>query len=48
MTYADKKSIPYVLMIGSREIETGIYSLKNMNSGDQKEVSIDQLLNELS
>jgi len=48
MTYADKKSIPYVLMIGSREIETGIYSLKNMNSGDQKEVSIDQLLDELS
>jgi len=35
-------------MIGSREIETGIYSLKNMNSGDQKEVSIDQLLDELS
>ncbi len=48
MTYADKKSIPYVLMIGSREMETGIYSLKNMNSGDQKEVSIDQLLDELS
>lgn len=48
MTYADKKSIPYVLMIGSREIETGTYSLKNMNSGDQKEVSIDQLLDELS
>lgn len=48
MTYADKKSIPYVLMIGSREMETGIYSLKNMTSGEQKEVSIDQLLNELS
>jgi len=47
MTYADKKSIPYVLMIGSREMETGIYSLKNMTSGEQKEVSIDQLLNEL-
>lgn len=48
MTYADKKQIPFVLMIGSREIETGIYSLKNMTTGEQKEVTIEQLFNELS
>ncbi|MBO3697982.1 histidine--tRNA ligase [Roseivirga sp. E12] len=48
MTYADKKQIPYVLMIGSREIETGIYTLKNMASGEQSEVSLDQLLEKLS
>ena len=48
MTYADKKSIPYVLMIGSREIENGIYSLKNMSSGEQKEVNLGQLISELA
>ncbi len=48
MTYADKKSIPYVLMIGSREIETEIYSLKNMTSGEQKDVSLEQLISELT
>lgn len=48
MTYADKKSIPYVLMIGSREIESGIYSLKNMSSGEQKEVNLGQLISELA
>lgn len=48
MTYADKKQIPFVLMIGSREIETGIYSLKNMTTGEQKDVTIEQLLSELS
>lgn len=48
MTYADKKQIPFVLMIGSREIETGIYSLKNMTTGEQKEVTIEQLFSELS
>ncbi|OEK00355.1 histidine--tRNA ligase [Roseivirga sp. 4D4] len=48
MTYADRKQIPYVLMIGSREIETGIYTLKNMSTGDQKEVNLDQLIAALS
>ncbi len=48
MGYADKKQIPYVLMIGSREIETGIYTLKNMASGDHEEVNTDQLIEKLS
>lgn len=48
MTYADRKQIPFVLMIGSREIETGVYTLKNMATGDQKEIALDQLIIELS
>ncbi len=48
MTYADRKQIPYVLMIGSREIETSIYTLKNMATGEQKEVDLNQLIDALS
>lgn len=48
MAYANKKQIPYVLMVGSREIETGIYTLKNMDNGDHTELNIEELLKKLS
>ncbi|HLO43482.1 MAG TPA: histidine--tRNA ligase [Leadbetterella sp.] len=41
--YADKKKIPYVLILGSDEIVKGIYLLKNMKTGEQKEFTINQL-----
>jgi histidyl-tRNA synthetase len=41
--YADKKKIPYVLILGSDEIEKGIYLLKNMKTGEQKNFTINQL-----
>ena len=46
--YADKKGIPYSLMIGSREIETGRYVMKHMASGQQEELSIAELIERLS
>lgn len=48
MTYADKKRIPWVLMIGSREIETGIYTLRDMTNGGQAELNLEQLITELA
>ncbi len=48
MTYADKKEIPFVLMIGSREIETGNYTLKNMSTGEQKELTLAEIIAELT
>ena len=47
MTYANKKNIPFVLMIGSREIATGTYTLKNMASGEQEELELKDLLSRL-
>jgi histidyl-tRNA synthetase len=35
MSYADKKNIPYVIMVGSEEIESGIYTVKDMKEGEQ-------------
>lgn len=42
--YADKKNIPYTLMIGKEEVETGIFKLKNMQSGEQQGLSLDEVV----
>lgn len=42
--YADRKRIPYVLIIGSEEIQTGTYSLKNMHSGEQQKLDLASIL----
>ncbi|SUJ09795.1 Histidine--tRNA ligase [Sphingobacterium spiritivorum] len=39
MSYADDKRIPYVLLVGEEEVNTGQLSLKNMNSGEQQKLS---------
>jgi histidyl-tRNA synthetase len=41
--YAEKRSIPFVVIIGDEEMKTGLYKLKNLTSGEQSEVSSDQL-----
>ena len=35
MSYADKLSIPYVVLIGEDEINAGVIAVKNMQSGEQ-------------
>lgn len=35
-SYADKNNIPYTLIIGESEAESGLYALKNMQSGEQQ------------
>lgn len=47
MGYADDKKIPYVVIVGSEEIESGLLSLKDMNSGEQVKLSIDDIINKL-
>lgn len=42
--YADKLNIPYVAIIGEEEEKNGTVSLKNMESGNQEEISIDKML----
>lgn len=37
--YAEKKSIPNIVIIGSKEIEAGTAVIKNLSSGIQKEVA---------
>ena len=47
MGYADKRGIPYVILAGENEIKTKTYTLKNMKTGEQKTLDIDQLVSEL-
>jgi histidyl-tRNA synthetase len=44
MGYADDKKIPYVALIGSEEMKTGEITIKNMTSGEQSKVTMDELL----
>ena len=44
MGYADSKKIPFVAIVGSDEMAAGKVMLKNMLTGNQQLVTIDQLL----
>ncbi|MFO7873678.1 MAG: histidine--tRNA ligase [Bacteroidales bacterium] len=44
MQYADKNNIPFVLMAGDEEMEKGVFSLKNMRSGEQHTLELEQVI----
>ncbi|MCL2028592.1 MAG: histidine--tRNA ligase [Bacteroidales bacterium] len=46
--YANNNNIPYVAIIGENEIKANSITLKNMQSGQQENKSVDQLINLLS
>ncbi len=45
MKYANKKGIPYVVIVGPVESEKNIFKLKDMKTGEQRELSLEELLN---
>jgi histidyl-tRNA synthetase len=48
MNYANKKDIPFVVLAGEAEISEGKFTLKNMESGEQKSVTAEELIKILS
>jgi histidyl-tRNA synthetase len=44
LNYANNKAIPFVIMAGENEIKENCFTLKNMQTGEQKKVTIMQLL----
>ncbi|PID92762.1 MAG: hypothetical protein CSA96_01575 [Bacteroidetes bacterium] len=48
MSYANQRGIPYVAVIGESEMEKGVISLKDMNSGQQETLSPEALYGRLS
>ena len=44
MNYANKRQIPFVVIVGSKEIEANTYTLKNMQNGSQQECNLEELL----
>jgi len=48
MEYADKKKIPFVIVIGSEEVKTGILTFKKMETGDQSKLSLQEIIDTIS
>ena len=46
MSYADDKKIPYVAIVGGDEMAQNKVMLKNMTTGEQQLVSLDEIINE--
>lgn len=47
MSYADTKHIPFVAIVGENEINNGTIALKNMATGEQCELTIDEMISRL-
>ena len=46
MKYADKLQIPYVIIVGEEEIDSGIVKIRNMETGEEKEWNYNESLKE--
>ena len=44
LNYANKREIPFVVLVGTAEIENNKYTLKNMQTGDQHLCGLEELL----
>ncbi len=47
MTFANNRGIPYVIMAGEDEINDNVFTLKNMQSGEQQRLSVAELVKQL-
>ena len=47
MGYADAKRIPFVALVGENEMAEGKINLKNMQSGEQESVGMDELIEKI-
>lgn len=47
LKYADQKGIPFVVIIGPEEKEKNVVTLKNMKTRDQKQITIEDVIQEL-
>ena len=46
--YANRKGIPYILIAGSDEFSKNIFGFKNMDSGEQENISLEAIIEKLS
>ena len=47
MTHANRRNIPYVVLVGEEELNSGTYTLKNMKTGEQEKLKLQELLSSL-
>ncbi|WP_296313788.1 histidine--tRNA ligase [Winogradskyella sp. UBA3174] len=47
MNYANRRDIPFVVLVGEEELKSGVFTLKNMSSGEQQKLPYTELLDAL-
>ena len=47
MSYADDKKIPYVILVGDEEMKTGVLTLKEMQSGEQFKLPVNECIKKI-
>jgi histidyl-tRNA synthetase len=48
MEYANNKQIPYTILIGSDEMQSGLLTFKNMASGEQQKLTGSQIIDQIA
>ncbi|HEY0244612.1 MAG TPA: His/Gly/Thr/Pro-type tRNA ligase C-terminal domain-containing protein, partial [Mucilaginibacter sp.] len=48
LDYANNKKIPYTVVIGSDEIQSGLLAFKNMATGEQEKLTVEQIVSRLA
>lgn len=48
LQYANNNGIPYVIIIGEDEVNSKLYTLKNMKTGSQEKLSIEEIISKVS
>ena len=48
MNFANKKGIPYVIIIGQKELEENKFTLRDMKSGNEEKLSIEDIISKLT
>jgi len=47
LKYANDKKMPFVVVIGDNEMKSGKLAFKNMETGDQRELTIEEIIQQL-
>jgi histidyl-tRNA synthetase len=47
LDYANSKQIPYTIVIGSDEMQSGLLAFKDMGSGIQEKLDVEEIINRL-
>ncbi len=48
MTFANNRGIPFVIMAGENEMNDGVFAFKNMATGEQENLTVEQLVERLA
>jgi len=44
MNYANKRKFPYVILVGSEEMDNNVFTVKKMSDGTQQKINLEGLI----